>query len=160
MEQTPGPGEYENKDDRGHGVTIGERIWERAPDYIPAPGQYEHKSMIVEGPQYSIYEKWEKKIETTVGPGEYETSEDKSHGFTIGERLKERRPEDLPAPGQYEIKSRIIEGPQYSVGEKWISKIEQTPGPGEYENKEDRGHGVTIGERIQERRPEDLPAPG
>ncbi|MBK8156467.1 MAG: hypothetical protein IPK55_10965 [Streptococcus sp.] len=31
-----------------------------------------------------------------------------------------------------EIKSRIIEGPQHSVGEKRHTKIEQTPGPGEY----------------------------
>ena len=127
---------------------------------MPAPGQYELKSHIVEGPQYSIYERREKKIETTVGPGEYEITDEKGKGFTIGEKLKERRPEDLPAPGQYEIKSRIIEGPQYSVGEKRYQKIEQTPGPGEYELIEEKGQGVTIGERYKERAPEDVPAPG
>ena len=40
------------------------------------------------------------------------------------------------------------------------SKVEQTPGPGEYEDKEDRGKGVTIGERLREKAPEDAPAPG
>ncbi|MBK8156474.1 MAG: hypothetical protein IPK55_11000 [Streptococcus sp.] len=59
----------------------------------------------------------------TPGPGEYELKEEGGKGVTIGERLKERKPEDLPAPGQYEIKSRIIEGPQYSVGEKRYTKI-------------------------------------
>ena len=43
--------------------------------------------------------------------------DERGHGVTIGERMQERRVEDLPAPGQYEIKSRIIEGPQYSIYE-------------------------------------------
>ena len=70
--------------------------------------------------------------------------------MTIGERRAERAPEDAPAPGQYEIKSKIQEGPTYSIGEKRVTKIEQTVGPGEYEAPEDRGKGVTIGERLRE----------
>jgi hypothetical protein len=52
---------------------------------------------------------------------------------TIGEKHRERVPEDLPAPGQYEISSKVIEGPTYSIGEKRYQKIERTVGPGEYE---------------------------
>ena len=55
-------------------------------------------------------------------------------GVTIGEKLKERAPEDLPAPGQYTEKSYIVEGPQYSIYQKREHKIEQTPGPGDYED--------------------------
>jgi len=114
----------------------------------------------VEGPQYSIYERREQKIESTPGPGEYESKEEGAHGFTIGERLKERRPEDLPAPGQYELRSHIVEGPQYSIYERREKKIETTVGPGEYELTEEKRQGFTIGEKLKERRPEDLPAPG
>ncbi|MBK8156476.1 MAG: hypothetical protein IPK55_11010 [Streptococcus sp.] len=148
---------YETLIKEEKGFTIGEKRPEKGFEDGPAPGQYTVKSSIGEGPQYSIYERRETRVEQTPGPGEYELKEEGGKGVTIGERLKERKPEDLPAPGQYEIKSRIIEGPQYSVGEKRYTKIEQTPGPGEYEHKDDRGHGVTIGERLAERRPEDLP---
>ena len=40
-------------------MTIGEKLREKEADYIPEPGAYELKSTLVEGPQYSIYEKRE-----------------------------------------------------------------------------------------------------
>ena len=138
IEQTVGPGEYEVVEEKAKGVTIGERLREKEADYIPEPGAYEVRSKIVEGPQYSIYEKREQKIEPTVGPGEYEVKEEKAKGVTIGERLREKEADYVPEPGAYEIKSRIIEGPTYSIGEKRIEKIEQIVGPGEYEVKEER----------------------
>ena len=126
----------------------------------PAPGQYELKSKIIEGPHYSMGEKRDEAIESTPGPGEYENKEERTKGVTNGERLQEKAPEDLPAPGQYELKSRVIEGPQYSMYEKRETKIESTPGPGEYEDAEEKSKGVTIGERLREKAPEDMPAPG
>ena len=39
---------------------------------VPGPGQYENKSLIIEGPQYSIYGKFKSKIPLTPGPGDYE----------------------------------------------------------------------------------------
>jgi len=116
----------------------------------PAPGQYEYKSLIVEGPQYTIKQKYKEKIEPTPGPGLYETIIKEEKGFTIGQKLPEKGFEDLPAPGQYEIKSRINEGPQYSIYERREGKVEQTPGPGEYELREEGAHGFTIGERLKE----------
>lgn len=147
IEQTVGPGEYEAPQEQTRGVTIGEKHRERLPEDVPAPGQYEISSKIQEGPQYSIYEKREHKIERTVGPGEYEAPQEQTKGVTIGEKHRERVPEDLPAPGQYEISSKVIEGPTYSIGEKRYQKIERTVGPGEYEAPQEQTKGVTIGEK-------------
>ena len=160
VERTVGPGHYEVPEEKKKGVTIGERRQDKAPEDLPAPGAYEQKSKIVEGPQYSIYEKRPDKIEPTVGPGEYEAPQERSKGVTIGERLREKGPEDMPAPGQYEQRSKIQEGPQYSIYEKREHKIEQTVGPGEYEAPQERAKGVTIGERRAEKAPEEVPAPG
>ena len=112
------------KEDRGKGVTIGEWIREKEADYVPEPGAYELKSKLVEGPQYSIYEKREQKIEPTVGPGEYEVKEERKQGVTIGERLWEKEADYVPEPGAYELKSKLVEGPQYSIYQKWEQKIE------------------------------------
>ena len=113
-----GPGEYEIKEERKQGVTIGERLREKEADYVPEPGAYEVKSRIVEGPTYSIGEKRMEKIEQTVGPGEYEVVEEKANGVTIGERLREKEADYIPEPGAYEVRSKIVEGPQYSIYEK------------------------------------------
>jgi hypothetical protein len=96
----------------------------------PAPGDYEIGSKIVEGPQYSIYQKRNEKIEPTPGPGEYEYHEKEGKGVTIGEKRESKISSDTPAPGQYEIESKIIEGPRYSMYEKRDQKIERTVGPG------------------------------
>ena len=88
---------------------------ERAPEDVPAPGQYELKSKIIEGPHYSMGVKRDDDIEQTPGPGEYEAPEEKKKGMTIGERMVEREIEDAPAPGAYDLKSKMVEGPQYSI---------------------------------------------
>jgi len=75
VELGPGPGEYELKDKKEGGFTIGERLADKEIEDAPAPGQYELKSTLVEGPQYSMYERRAEKLETTVGPGEYELPE-------------------------------------------------------------------------------------
>ena len=160
IEQTPGPGDYEDLKEQKKGVTIGERLRDRAPEEMPGPGNYDQKSRLIEGPQYSIYQKREGKIEQTPGPGDYEDLKEQKQGVTIGERLKDRAPEDLPGPGNYDQKSRLIEGPQYSIYQKREGKIEQTPGPGDYEDPKQEKKGVTIGERLKDRAPEDLPGPG
>ena len=89
--------------------------------------------------------KRDEKIPMTVGPGEYETPEEKGQGVSIGQRFKTKDPEEMPAPGDYELKSKIQEGPAYTAGVKRDEKIKQTVGPGEYETPEEKGKGVTIG---------------
>lgn len=48
---------------------------------------------------------------------------------------------DVPAPGNYEINSRAIEGPKYCLGMKTLNSLEMQdkvnkhrPGPGAYES--------------------------
>ena len=41
-----------------------------------------------------------------------------------------------------------------------LKEIEQTPGPGDYNQPEKEQKGVTIGKRINDKRGEDLQAPG
>ena len=96
---------------------------------------------MVEAPQYSIYQKCEQKIEQTPEPEDYNESAKEKKGITIGIRLGDKKTEDLPDPGQYEAWSAIVEGPQYSIYQKRDQKIEQTSGPGDYNEptKEQKG---------------------
>ena len=80
-------------------MTIGERPAERQHEDAPAPGEYELGSTIGKGPGYSIGEKREQRQDYTPGPGEYEAPDEEKKGVTIGERYKEKLPEDAPAPG-------------------------------------------------------------
>ncbi|MBK8156550.1 MAG: hypothetical protein IPK55_11410 [Streptococcus sp.] len=75
----------------------------------------------------------------------------------MGEKLKERDPEDLPGPGNYELKSKIQEGPQYSMLAKRDNKYNDNPGPGQYEAQEFKAKGIKMGEKLKDRAPEDLP---
>ena len=96
-------------------MTIGKRLADKKVEDLPAPGQYELKSHLNEGPQYSIYQKRDQKIEQTPGPGDYNEPTQEQKGVTIGQRFGEKKLEDLPAPGQYASKSHLVEGPQYST---------------------------------------------
>ncbi|MBK8156553.1 MAG: hypothetical protein IPK55_11425 [Streptococcus sp.] len=49
------------------------------------------------------------------------TPQQKVKGIKMGEKLKERDPEDLPGPGNYELKSKIQEGPQYQCSPREIT---------------------------------------
>ena len=157
---TPGPGDYENPNQEQKGVTIGQRFEDKQAEEIPGPGNYQAKSHIAEGPQYSIYQKRDNKIEQTPGPGDYNNPEKEQKGVTIGRRITEREGDDLPGPGNYQDKTHIGEGAKYSIYQKREQKIEQTPGPGEYEELSEAKKGVVIGKRIQEREAEELPGPG
>ena len=103
--------------------------WTKKAGDLPAPGQYSTKSHLVEGPQYSIYQKRDQKIEQTPGPGDYNEPSQEQKGVTIGQRFGEKKLEDLPAPGQYASKSHLVEGPQYSIYQKREQKFEQTQDP-------------------------------
>ena len=44
----------------------------------------------MEGPQYSIYQKRDNKIEQKPGPGDYNIPENEKKGVTIGKRLADK----------------------------------------------------------------------
>ena len=127
---------------------------------MPGPGNYEGKTLLGQGPKYSMYSKRETMIKQTPGPGDYNQPKKEKKGVTIGKKLKSKKIEDLPGPGNYEKGSKIIEGPQFSFYPKHDTKIEQTPGPGDYELESKEQKGITIGQRYQQKMAEELPGPG
>ena len=53
---------FQNLLQEAQGVTIGQRLKDRAPKETPGPGQYKEKSHIVEGPQYPSYSHYSQYI--------------------------------------------------------------------------------------------------
>ena len=107
-----------------------------------------------------MYAKRDDKILDTPGPGQYEHKKYKGRGVKMGEKLKDRAPEDLPGPGNYEAGSKVGEGPKYSMYDRRGEKYNDNPGPGQYEAKETKGKGVRIGEKLKDKGIEDAPGPG
>ena len=58
-------------------------------------------------------------------------------GYTIGGKPKAKKSEEAPGPGNYEYRSKAVEGPEYTIKKKYLNKYESTPGPGDYEKPED-----------------------
>ena len=57
--------------------------------------------------EHSILE-FAQKIEQISGPGDYEELQKERKEVTIGQRLKDRAPEEISGPGSYKEKSHII----------------------------------------------------
>lgn len=53
--------------------------------------------------------------------------------MTIGQRLRDKAPEELPGPGQYDARVSAIQDKGFKIGGKIETKIESLPGPGQYE---------------------------
>ena len=87
VERTPGPGDYELIKEQPKGITIAGRQAPAKQEELPGPGEYAQKSMIIEGPMYSMYPKRDKQTLTTPGPGDYEYILRQKEGVTIGQRL-------------------------------------------------------------------------
>jgi hypothetical protein len=141
------------------GWSMSQRFNEKKVIDEPGPGMYDHKSKAVEGPEYSIYGKYQTKYESKPGPGDYEHKEETRSGWTMGGRMSDYKTDELPGPGAYDSKYQK-EGVQYSMYAKRDNKIEMTPGPGDYEMAKEQSKGVTIGQRQSTKAPEELPGPG
>ena len=72
----------------------------------------------MEGPQYSIKQKYKERLSSTPGPGSYESKIARKQGYTMGKKFEKKGPEDAPGPGNYEQKSTINNGPSYSMTSK------------------------------------------
>ena len=156
----PGPGSYEALQNKIKGLTMGGKLRDRDPEELPGPGNYEISSRIVEGPQYSMGDRQDQKISDTPGPGTYEAKGLKAKGVSMGAKLKEREKEELPGPGNYEQRSKLGEGPHYSMYDKRETKYNDNPGPGAYEASEEKRRPVTMGTKLRDKAPEELPGPG
>ena len=141
------------------GFSMGSRFNEKQIEEQPGPGMYESKSKAVEGPEYSIYGKYQTKYESLPGPGDYEHKEKTKSGWTMGGRMSDYKTDELPGPGAYDSQFQK-EGVQWSMYSKRDVKYEQTPGPGDYELIKEQPKGVTIGQKQAPKQVEELPGPG
>ena len=107
-----------------------------------------------------MYDKRGDKYNNNPGPGTYESKEERMQGVKIGEKLRNREPEDQPGPGNYEMQSKIAEGPKYSIMSKRGQKYNNNPGPGTYEAKNLKSKPMTMGGKLKNREPEEVPGPG
>ena len=59
--------------------------------------------------EHSIFE-FAQKIEQIPRQGDYEELQKERKGVTIGQRLKDKTPEEISGPGSYKEKSHIVDG--------------------------------------------------
>ncbi|MBK8156473.1 MAG: hypothetical protein IPK55_10995 [Streptococcus sp.] len=126
MEQTPGPGEYEHKDDRGHGVTIEKDSLKEDLKIFPlqdntllrAQLEKDHNTQFTkeERPEWNKHQVQEnmnlkRKVEREPQL-ERDSKKESLRIYLLQDNMRSNQ--------------ESIEGPQYSVGEKRYTKIEQT----------------------------------
>ncbi|CAG9328521.1 unnamed protein product [Blepharisma stoltei] len=113
------------------------------PQNTPGPGAYTSTSVVLEkDPSYSI-SKSERptlvKTDIKIGPGAYNHSSSLSPRrvvFGSAPRVTVPINNKNPGPGNYEISSRIVEGPKYTMSPRTSLDGPLNPvGPGQYELK-------------------------
>ena len=140
-ESSPGPGLYnprENHHSSSPSFKIGtsQKI-ENSSNATPGPGTY--KTQVRDSsPKYTLSKspRSQIRINPTPGPGSYENRISlKTPGGIIGRSSKSlwTQSVDTPGPGNYNLPSKAIEGPKYTItGGKTNRSIESSPGPGAY----------------------------
>jgi hypothetical protein len=105
---------------------------------MPGPGNYEIKSLVSEGPKYSLKGR-EKLAERAFspGPGQYEISRNHLestfiHSFTKEQRSFSAGKDTSPGPGAYEIKQDASPGIKFTSETRGKVVIPNVPGPGAY----------------------------
>ena len=126
----------------------------KSGDVNVAPGQYDHEKRFGDDTKsFKIGEKRDSRISETVGPGSYypdrgdKYTRSKSPEVRLGS--SQARPTTFAkhdnemdvAPGQYDDYSRNMgnNGRGFTIGEKRESRVQQTPGPGEYNPEKSEG---------------------
>ncbi len=109
---------------------MGEKLKQRGPEDLPGPGNYEAGTKVGEGPKYTMGDKRDDRYNENPGPGQYEADELRAKGLTMGGKIQDRAPEDLPGPGNYDQRSKVGEGPKYSMYDRRDDKYNDNPGPG------------------------------
>jgi hypothetical protein len=133
----------------------------------PGPGNYDVKSMIVEGPSYTLRGRVKilKKSESP-GPGQYNPNKSSlegtySYGFTKEARKLTKEDDGSPGPGTYEIKEEKSPGIKFGNDSRARTAISCGPGPGEYKlpNTLD-SRGFSIAGKVKVKNIERSPGPG
>ncbi|OMJ75189.1 hypothetical protein SteCoe_25740 [Stentor coeruleus] len=139
--QVPGPGTYiTNKIETSKSMVFGTapRISHSKITQLPGPGNYEIKSLISEGPKYSLKGR-EKLTERAFspGPGQYNINKDHLeskfiHTFTKEKRSFSAGKDSSPGPGAYEIKLELNHGIKFTSETRGKVVVPKIPGPGAY----------------------------
>jgi hypothetical protein len=128
--------------------SFGRKTFHETRSVVPGPGNYEYNDLEA-GPKYSFgKDDRQKKRPVTPGPGTYNDEEVYSFGhnapkFSIGKspRKEKKGMDEVPGPGQYEIKDSAInftkdKSPAFKLSNasRDIKYKNDLPGPGEYDN--------------------------
>ena len=115
-----------------------------AKSNVPAPGVYDIKSLIVEGPRFTFRPKPRlKESDPVPGPGNYNPNpligKEKAPvwGITKNEKSNDtNKDKSLPGPGAY-LSVSTLTGPKWGFGsaKRGASNENRSPGPGAYEIK-------------------------
>ena len=84
----------------------------------------------------------------------------KAKGVTMGGKLKNREQEEMPGPGNYEQKTKLGEGPHYSMYDKRDQRYNDNPGPGTYEASSEKRRAMTMGGKLRDKEADEVPGPG
>mmetsp|Transcript_86894 Transcript_86894/g.225750 ORF Transcript_86894/g.225750 Transcript_86894/m.225750 type:complete len:234 (+) Transcript_86894:66-767(+) len=185
---TPGPGAYSHPSPAmdkynaqpSHGFGTAQRDRTSAAG-VPGPGQYKpHDPRVITiarcfgtSPRQSI----QPARVTTVGPGQYNSAEDKTMGsfgpkYSAAPRPAERRSHDTPGPGAYHYESdqmvassqqRRPRSPKWGFGTspRDNRSMPGSPGPGAYNSENDMaGPKFTMRSKWDRKQVNDTPGPG
>jgi hypothetical protein len=147
---TPGPGAYQHKyltGTEGPKITMSARPQSSGlKNGVPGPGQYNlNLTMHPKSPEYKIGTSQRnggfKYLEDMPGPAQYSPIDSRSTrpkspawGMGTGMRKPLNTSEAVPGPGNYNINSKVGEGPKYTLtGKNFYNGARLgVPGPGQY----------------------------
>lgn len=112
----------------------------------PAPGQYDShlQPFGTNDRQMTIGGKYKFVTDSNPAPGQYDPSSELIKSRSVAAKIQlpaspKREPDYMPGPGDTGLMTSFgnPSGGVY-MGEKWKTRIEQTPGPGDYDNMESK----------------------
>ena len=159
LENTPGPGAYTTKLNKGPAFTMQRRY---EGDHAinenmnkPGPNAYSPNINLVKSSVrgYTMGKKHQAQTRDVVpGPGEYKyyAPEAKGKGWTMVGRPKTADRIKSPGPGAYNVKPVKRDRQGYTMGSKRTTKsLESVPGPGAYTTKLENGPAFTMQRRYE-----------
>jgi len=143
LNQTPGPGSYEPKDNTTKMSVIGGKFGgslrkDKAPNDNPGPGIYDVNDLKSnKGTRFGSENRGKVKKNEMPGPGEYESqgvieeAVSKNKGPSFGMRLMSNDKDHSPAPGQYDPSVSLAKPskPAYNFGSEARGKDIKNEGP-------------------------------
>ena len=172
----PGPGQYVVNDSptkqnsKNVRISRAERqdLWKDQTNDQPGPGNYaENTSSFaqIKGGAANMGSKHREEVNYNPGPGQYEQalydmSNHQSTNVKIGTQkirtdlFSTENGASNPGPGAYESPSKKVQG--FVISTKQETKIEQTPGPGNYNTRSELTHQKEKVVKISQAKREDL----